>query len=94
MNDVICIDIIVVIVSVLGVGGVGLLCLFGLCVVVIVCVLGVFVLWLCYVYYVCLCDVDGEVIDDGIVLWFLVLNSFIGEEVVELQGYGSLVLLQ
>ena len=44
--------------------------------------------------YARLRDADGEVIDDGIVLWFPAPNSFTGEEVVELQGHGSPVLLQ
>ncbi len=39
-------------------------------------------------------DADDEVIDDGIALWFPAPRSFTGEDVVELQGHGSPVLLQ
>lgn len=39
-------------------------------------------------------DAQGEVIDDGIALWFPAPHSFTGEEVVELQGHGSPVLLR
>ena len=39
-------------------------------------------------------DADGEVIDDGIALHFRAPASFTGEDVVELQGHGSPVLLR
>lgn len=39
-------------------------------------------------------DAQGEVIDDGIALWFPAPHSFTGEDVVELQGHGSPVLLR
>lgn len=38
-------------------------------------------------------DADGEVIDEGLVLYFPAPNSFTGEEVVELQGHGGPVIL-
>ena len=38
-------------------------------------------------------DADGSVIDDGIALYFPGPASFTGEDVVELQGHGSPVLL-
>ncbi|KFN43812.1 tRNA uridine-5-carboxymethylaminomethyl(34) synthesis GTPase MnmE [Arenimonas oryziterrae] len=38
-------------------------------------------------------DGDGEVIDDGIVLYFRAPHSYTGEDVVELQAHGSPVLL-
>jgi len=38
-------------------------------------------------------DVDGEVIDSGLVLYFSGPASYTGEDVVELQGHGSPVLL-
>lgn len=41
-----------------------------------------------------LCATDGAVIDDGIVILFPGPNSYTGEDVVELQGHGSPVLLQ
>ncbi|MDJ0832595.1 MAG: tRNA uridine-5-carboxymethylaminomethyl(34) synthesis GTPase MnmE [Gammaproteobacteria bacterium] len=37
-------------------------------------------------------DADGQVIDHGIVLYFQGPHSFTGEDVVELQGHGGLVL--
>ncbi|MDR2871833.1 MAG: tRNA uridine-5-carboxymethylaminomethyl(34) synthesis GTPase MnmE [Xanthomonadaceae bacterium] len=39
-------------------------------------------------------DSQGESIDDGIVLYFPAPHSFTGEDVVELQGHGSPVMLQ
>ncbi len=39
-------------------------------------------------------DDQGEVLDQGIALYFPAPNSFTGEEVVEFQGHGSPVLLQ
>ncbi len=38
-------------------------------------------------------DPAGEVIDEGLLLWFPAPASFTGEEVVELQGHGGPVLL-
>jgi len=38
-------------------------------------------------------DVDGEIIDSGLVLYFSGPASYTGEDVVELQGHGSPVLL-
>ena len=37
---------------------------------------------------------DGEVLDDGIALWFPGPNSFTGEDVVELQGHGGPIVQQ
>jgi len=39
-------------------------------------------------------NADGEVVDDGIVILFPGPHSYTGEDVVELQGHGSPVLLQ
>ena len=39
-------------------------------------------------------DADGELIDDGIALYFRGPASFTGEDVVELQAHGSQVVLQ
>lgn len=39
-------------------------------------------------------DADGEVIDDGIALYFIGPASYTGEDVVELQAHGSPVLLR
>lgn len=38
-------------------------------------------------------DADGELIDEGLVLWFPAPRSFTGEDVVELQGHGGPVVL-
>lgn len=38
-------------------------------------------------------DASGEIIDDGIVLYFAAPHSYTGEDVVELQAHGSPVLL-
>lgn len=38
-------------------------------------------------------ELDGRVIDHGIVLFFPAPNSFTGEDVVELQGHGSPVVM-
>jgi len=39
-------------------------------------------------------DAEGEVLDQGIVLWFPAPGSYTGEDVVELQGHGSPVMLR
>lgn len=39
------------------------------------------------------CDVNGEIIDEGIVLFFESPHSFTGENVVELQAHGGPVIL-
>lgn len=39
-------------------------------------------------------DGDGEVIDDGLLLFFPAPHSYTGEDVLELQGHGSPLLLQ
>ncbi len=44
--------------------------------------------------YVRFTDADGEVLDDGIVLYFAAPASFTGEDVVELQAHGGPVLLR
>lgn len=38
-------------------------------------------------------DADGNVLDQGIALWFPAPNSFTGEDVLELQGHGGPVIL-
>lgn len=88
------IDTIVAIASAPGAGGVGLLRLSGPRAAAIATALGAPTLRPRHAHYARLRDAQGEVIDDGIVLWFPAPNSFTGEEVVELQGHGSPVLLQ
>ncbi|KAA2284031.1 tRNA uridine-5-carboxymethylaminomethyl(34) synthesis GTPase MnmE [Arenimonas fontis] len=38
-------------------------------------------------------EAGGELIDDGLLIWFPAPHSYTGEEVLELQGHGSPVLL-
>lgn len=45
------------------------------------------------VHYVRMRDADGDVIDDGIVLFFPAPHSYTGEDVVELQAHGNPRLL-
>lgn len=45
-------------------------------------------------HYARFAGVDGETIDDGIVLWFQAPASYTGEDVVELQAHGSPVVLE
>ena len=39
-------------------------------------------------------DAAGEVIDEGLALWFPAPHSFTGQDVLELQGHGGPVVLQ
>ena len=94
MDDTFRTDTIVAIASAPGAGGVGLLRLSGPRAAAIANALGAPALRPRHAHYARLRDADDEVIDDGIVLWFPAPNSFTGEEVVELQGHGSPVLLQ
>lgn len=94
MNDIARTDTIVAIASAPGAGGVGLLRLSGPRAAAIARALGAPALRPRHAHYARLRDAEGEIIDDGIVLWFPAPNSFTGEEVVELQGHGSPVLLQ
>jgi len=46
-----------------------------------------------HAHYLRFRDADGEVIDDGIAVYFKAPQSYTGEDVVELQAHGSPVLL-
>ena len=46
-----------------------------------------------YINYLSFFDSKGFIIDQGIVLWFLKPHSYTGENVLELQGHGSPVIL-
>ncbi|MFG1495750.1 tRNA uridine-5-carboxymethylaminomethyl(34) synthesis GTPase MnmE [Saccharospirillum sp. HFRX-1] len=46
-----------------------------------------------YAYHGAFFDVDGQVLDEGIGLYFPGPNSFTGEDVLELQGHGGPVIL-
>jgi len=47
-----------------------------------------------HAHFVTWCDDDGEAIDSGLALSFPAPNSYTGEDVVELQGHGSPVILR
>ena len=47
-----------------------------------------------HAHYLRFRDGDGEVIDDGLLLYFPAPRSYTGEDVLELQGHGSPLLLQ
>ena len=88
------IDTIVAIATAAGAGGVGMLRLSGPRAAAIATAIGAPPLRPRHAHYARLRDADGEVIDDGLVLWFPAPNSFTGEDVIELQGHGSPVVLQ
>ncbi|MCD0278383.1 tRNA uridine-5-carboxymethylaminomethyl(34) synthesis GTPase MnmE [Xanthomonas melonis] len=85
---------IVAIASAAGAGGVGIVRLSGPRAMQIAAGLGVARLEPRQARYARFRDVQGEVIDDGIALWFKAPRSFTGEDVVELQGHGSPVVLR
>ena len=88
------IDTIVAIATAPGAGGVGMLRLSGPRAHAIAEAIGVRAMQPRHAHYARFRDAQGEVIDDGIALWFPAPNSFTGEDVVELQGHGSPVVLQ
>ncbi|WP_115552379.1 tRNA uridine-5-carboxymethylaminomethyl(34) synthesis GTPase MnmE [Xanthomonas arboricola] len=85
---------IVAIASAAGTGGVGIVRLSGPQAVQIATQLGIAELQPRHAHYARFRDAQGEVIDDGIALWFNAPRSFTGEDVVELQGHGSPVVLR
>lgn len=87
-------DTIAAIATAAGAGGVGMIRLSGPNAAAIAAELGAPRLRPRHAYYARWRDEAGEVIDDGIVLWFPAPNSFTGEEVVELQGHGGAVVLR
>lgn len=46
-----------------------------------------------HAYYSNFCDPAGEIVDQGIALYFQAPHSFTGEDVVELQGHGGVYVL-
>ncbi|GGZ95594.1 tRNA uridine-5-carboxymethylaminomethyl(34) synthesis GTPase MnmE [Ignatzschineria ureiclastica] len=46
-----------------------------------------------YAYFSPFLKEDGEVIDEGVVIFYRGPNSFTGEDVIELQGHGGLIVL-
>ncbi|MEA5125921.1 tRNA uridine-5-carboxymethylaminomethyl(34) synthesis GTPase MnmE [Xanthomonas floridensis] len=85
---------IVAIASAAGAGGVGIVRLSGPQALQIAAGLGIAPMQPRQAQYARFRDAQGEVIDDGIALWFKAPRSFTGEDVVELQGHGSPVLLR
>ncbi|MCC4619643.1 tRNA uridine-5-carboxymethylaminomethyl(34) synthesis GTPase MnmE [Xanthomonas cassavae CFBP 4642] len=85
---------IVAIASAAGAGGVGIVRLSGPQAMQIAAGLGIAPMQPRQAQYARFRDAQGQVIDDGIALWFKAPRSFTGEDVVELQGHGSPVLLR
>ncbi|MGX9721704.1 tRNA uridine-5-carboxymethylaminomethyl(34) synthesis GTPase MnmE [Stenotrophomonas acidaminiphila] len=86
-------DTIIAIASGAAAGGVGILRLSGPLSAAIARGLGCPTLQARHAHYARFRDAAGEVIDDGIALYFPGPRSFTGEDVVELQGHGSPVVL-
>ncbi|MDY0980467.1 MULTISPECIES: tRNA uridine-5-carboxymethylaminomethyl(34) synthesis GTPase MnmE [Stenotrophomonas] len=87
-------DTIVAIATAPGAGGVGMLRVSGPQALRIAVALGCPQLQPRHAHYARFRDAAGEVLDDGIALYFPNPRSFTGEDVVELQGHGSPVVLQ
>ena len=87
-------DTIVAIASGNAAGGVGMLRLSGPVSANIAHALGCPALQPRYAHYARFRDAQGDMIDDGIALHFPGPRSFTGEDVVELQGHGSPVVLR
>ncbi len=87
-------DTIVAIATAPGAGGVGMLRVSGPRAATIAQALGCPALRPRHAHYARFRDTAGEVLDDGIALYFPGPRSFTGEDVVELQGHGSPVVLQ
>ncbi len=87
-------DTIVAIASGAAAGGVGMLRVSGPQALRIAIALGCPSLQPRHAHYARFRDAAGEVIDDGIALYFPNPRSFTGEDVVELQGHGSPVVLR
>ncbi|HVJ36638.1 MAG TPA: tRNA uridine-5-carboxymethylaminomethyl(34) synthesis GTPase MnmE [Stenotrophomonas sp.] len=77
-----------------GAGGVGMIRLSGPAVRAIAAALRVPALRPRHAHYARFRDDDGSIIDDGLALWFPAPHSFTGEDVLELQGHGSPVVLR
>ncbi|MGE8225402.1 MAG: tRNA uridine-5-carboxymethylaminomethyl(34) synthesis GTPase MnmE [Stenotrophomonas sp.] len=94
MSDVSTGQTIVAIASGAAAGGVGMLRVSGSQSLRIAVALGCPQLKPRHAHYARFRDAAGEVIDDGIALYFPGPRSFTGEDVVELQGHGSPVVLR
>ena len=87
-------DTIVAVATAPGAGGVGIVRLSGPAAIAIASEICGQVMQPRQAHYVRFHGVDGDVIDDGLVLSFPGPRSFTGEDVVELQAHGSPVVLQ
>jgi len=87
-------DTIAAIATAAGAGGVGMIRLSGPRTAAIAEGLGVPALRPRHARYARFREETGAVIDDGLALWFPGPNSFTGEDVLELQGHGSPVVLR
>jgi len=86
-------DTIVAIATAAGAGGVGIVRMSGPRACAIGEAVSATALVARHAQYARFTDTEGEVIDDGIVLYFAAPASYTGEDVVELQAHGSPVLL-
>ncbi|HHW4683702.1 MAG TPA: tRNA modification GTPase, partial [Xylella sp.] len=87
-------DTIAAIATASGAAGIGIVRVSGPLTRTIASGLGISTLRPRYAYYVRFLDADDEIIDDGLALWFPAPHSFTGEDVLELQGHGNLLLLR
>jgi tRNA modification GTPase len=87
-------DTIVAIATAAGAGGVGILRVSGKDAAALASGLGMGAMQPRQARHARFRDASGEVIDDGIALWFPGPGSFTGEDVLELQGHGSPVVLR
>lgn len=94
MTDLSTAETIVAIATGAAAGGVGMLRISGPLSAQVAAGLGCPSLQPRHAHYAKFRDVAGEVIDDGVVLYFPGPRSFTGEDVVELQGHGSPVVLR
>ena len=94
MNSIATTDTIVAIASGNAAAGVGILRVSGPACRQLGAALGCPALQPRHAHYARFRDAAGEVIDDGIALYFPGPRSFTGEDVLELQGHGSPVVLQ
>ncbi|AAO29938.1 tRNA uridine-5-carboxymethylaminomethyl(34) synthesis GTPase MnmE [Xylella fastidiosa subsp. fastidiosa] len=87
-------DTIAAIATASGAAGIGIIRISGSQIKTIATGLGMTTLRPRYAHYTRFLDVDDQVIDDGLAIWFPAPHSFTGEDVLELQGHGSPLLLR
>ncbi|AXI84557.1 tRNA uridine-5-carboxymethylaminomethyl(34) synthesis GTPase MnmE [Xylella taiwanensis] len=87
-------DTIAAIATASGSAGIGIVRVSGPLIKNIASGLGIATLRPRHAHYTRFLDIDDEAIDDGLALWFPAPHSFTGEDVLELQGHGSPLLLR